>query len=53
MCLRVYCFVYLRGEVGLLHINVMFVDSLCFFICSAIQPVQEDLYGNKAPGWSS
>ena len=45
MCLLVYCFVYLRGEVGLVHIHVIFVDSLCFFSFTASEHVREDLYG--------
>ena len=43
-----YCFVYLRGEVGLLRINVIFVDLLCFFIFTAIQRVLEGLYGTES-----
>ena len=43
-----YCFVHLRGEIGLLRINVIFVDLLCFFIFTAIQRVLEGLYGTES-----
>ena len=43
-----YCFVRLRGEIGLLRINVIFVDLLCFFIFTAIQRVLEGLYGTES-----
>ena len=43
-----YCFVRLRGEIGLLRINVIFVDLLCFFIFTAIPRVLKGPYGTES-----